>query len=304
MTSAAKRVAPTPSPVKPAAYATRPCVASAVERAEPRGRVDRAGPPVAEPEPVELRERREEVLGEEAVGLRARSSCSPAPDGRSGRPRRSRPTGCGGRRSAGSSGTGCRVADALPVRQPIERELLVGERLGHQHVVVDRHGEQPEPAERGAGRRWSPSATRAARTAPDGVRTVHGARRSAVGSGRGVCSTIRRRALGGTGQLLGELRRVDQGDVVVPAAGPPGTSGCRRPARTASGRGSRAGRLAESLDLVRLGRDVELAGALELAVEAVVGHRPLDPVEVLPTHPLERRRTRRATGSVRSPRRG
>ena len=44
----------------------------AVERAEPRGRVDRPGPLVAEPESLELRERGEEVLGEEPVGLRSR----------------------------------------------------------------------------------------------------------------------------------------------------------------------------------------------------------------------------------------
>ena len=59
---------------------------------------------------------------------------------RSGTPRRSRRTGSGRRASAGSSGTGS-PPSPMPCRrrQPIDARCSALERLGHEHVVVDRH---------------------------------------------------------------------------------------------------------------------------------------------------------------------
>ena len=85
-----------------------PAERRAEEREEAAAGVDRAAPAVREADPVELRERLEEVLGEHAerrvalVEMARRRRCA------SGRSRRSRRRGCGRRPSAGSSGTGCR----------------------------------------------------------------------------------------------------------------------------------------------------------------------------------------------------
>ena len=49
------------------------------------------------------------------------------------------------------------------------------------------------------------------------------------------------------------------------------------------------GELAQPVDLVVLGRDVQAAGATEVARDAVPGHRRLDRVQVLQAHPLQRR---------------
>ena len=90
---------------------------------------------------------------------------------------------------------------------------------------------------------------------------------------------------GGAGELLGELRGMDQGDVVVQQSGE-----VRRAVHQCAdlvGVEEGAGGLAQPGHLVRLGRDVELAGPLVLAVEPEVTHGPLDAVEVLPAHPLE-----------------
>ena len=67
---------------------------------------------------------------------------------RSGRSRRTRPTGCGRRGWCGSSGTGCRRRRCP--RGPPSRSTARcagGQRLGHQCVVVDRDRHQPQPAE-------------------------------------------------------------------------------------------------------------------------------------------------------------
>ena len=58
-------------------------------------------------------------------------------------------------------------------RQPTDAELLGRQRLGHQRVVVDRHGVPAAPAARATGRRWCRARPgRPARCARSAVRTT------------------------------------------------------------------------------------------------------------------------------------
>ena len=77
-----------------------------------------------------------------------------------------------------ASPTPCRCA------QPDRRLLLGGQRLGHQHVVVDRHRHQPQPAQQRAGTRWcrAPPGGRAPR--PPAVRTCMAPAWSSSAGGR------------------------------------------------------------------------------------------------------------------------
>ena len=77
----------------------------ALEGEEPAAGVDRAAPAVAEADPVELRERGEEVGGERREARLALLEIGPDRPRRSCRSRRSRPRGSGRRPSAGSSGS-------------------------------------------------------------------------------------------------------------------------------------------------------------------------------------------------------
>ena len=77
----------------------------------------------------------------------------------------------------------------MPCRfsQPIDASCSARQRLGHQHVVVDRDDVRPEPAQQRRERRWSPSATRRRRTAPYGVADAHaGAVATSSAEDRGV----------------------------------------------------------------------------------------------------------------------
>ena len=120
---------------------------------------------VGEAQAVERRERLEEVLGQQRVGLRVVLVLGRPSRCRSSRRRRSRPTGSGRRRSAGSSGTGCRCRrrPAGPC-QPIDVALLGRQRLGHQDVVPDRDDVRADPAHAATGTRSWPA--RPARPAP------------------------------------------------------------------------------------------------------------------------------------------
>ena len=100
---------------------TRPPIVWPNVTREPARRVDRTAPAIREPEPGQLREGREELALEPREGGRSLVVARPDPVARRGRSRRSRPTGSGRRRSAGSSGTGCwcrSSPDGRPSRSP------------------------------------------------------------------------------------------------------------------------------------------------------------------------------------------
>jgi hypothetical protein len=140
----------------------------AEERAEPRAGVDRAAPLVGEAQAVELRERLEEVLGEDPRGGRPlvvagpdvpavvvdRVVAAPQDPVVRGHPVVVELVG--------------QVADPLPVPPADAAELARRQRLGDQDVVVHRHGVQPDPADQAAER------VRAQRGLAGGDRRVRG----------------------------------------------------------------------------------------------------------------------------------
>ena len=169
------------------------------------------------------------------------------------------------------------VADALPVAPADVVELVVRERLGHEHVVVDRHGHQPVAAQqrredvrrqRDAPRGHPPAvADRATTPAPIVSRRRTGER----------LEDLDARLLGRARESRRELAGVDErGRVRLPHARR-GRSGRRRDACTsrraqthdplvAAGRGIRRP-LVEPLELMRFGRHGEGADALPVGVD-------------------------------------
>ena len=124
-------------------------VGRAVERGELRGRVDRAGPAVREADTLELGEGREEVGGEALVALGPVlvARVQPAARGVDGVVPAPQHAVVGG--EPGVVELVGEVAESLP-SGPADRGALVGgERLGDEHVVVDRHGHQPVAAQQG-----------------------------------------------------------------------------------------------------------------------------------------------------------
>ena len=118
-----------------------------MERGELGGGVDRARPPVAERQPVELRERGEEVRRERAERLGPLLVRRPHPppgvvDGVVPAPEDPVVRG-----QPGVVELVGQVTEPLPVGPADRGELLGAQRLGHQHVVVDRHRQQPGPAQ-------------------------------------------------------------------------------------------------------------------------------------------------------------
>ena len=115
------------------------------EGAEAGTGVDRAAPAMAEPQPLELGKGLEELPGEQLEGRRAlvvgrpdvatevvdRVVAAPQDPVVGGHPVVVELVG--------------HVVEALSTRPADGGELVGAERLGHQHVVVDRHGVEPEP---------------------------------------------------------------------------------------------------------------------------------------------------------------
>ena len=185
----------------------------------------------------------------------------------------------------------------MPCRsaQPIDARCAGGERLGHQRVVVDRHRSSAAAGAAAAGRRWWPARRR---------RGLHAARPWCVRRPRTrpARSADHGRVLvdphagpdAGAAQPPGQPGRVEHRDVRVvhPAEvgrrvdlgahlvrGRAGRASC--PCARASSYSSRS-----RLQLVRLDGHRELAGALEVAVDAVLVHRGADRVQVLPAQSL------------------
>ena len=253
----------------------------AVERAEPGAGVDHSRPAVREPDALELRERRGEVPGQGLEGLgpvvvtgvdRAAvvvDRVVPAPQDPAVR----------GEPVVVELVAGVGDPDA---RVPPQcRELLLGERLGRQHVVIDRH---------------HPPGVAAQRPGEDVGREHHvlrphhspaGGRRDPVARllqrlEAGALGDAHAQLLGRVGQSPRQPGRVDHRRLVrVEPAG----EVRRRGHQLLDGRRvEEAGDLRlQACDLVRAGRHGELPAPRPSAVDAVAPQRLLDLVEV--AHP-------------------
>ena len=174
------------------------------------------------------------------------------------------------------------VGDAVPVGPADGRALGLGERLGHQRVVPDRHDVRRQPAQQrreGVGAERHP-----ARRQPAVRRPQHHA--GAVGLEplhRSVLVDPHAEPQAGLAQPAGQPGRVDHRDAV--AVQHPAEVRRRvdlrpdlrrRPATPAVPPtcAASAGQLAQLVDLPGRGRDGELAGALEGAVDAVARRPP------------------------------
>ena len=280
----------------------------AEEHREAAAGVDRAAPAMAEAQALELRERREEVLRElgerrlVVVELRAdrpavavdRVVAAPQDPAVGGQPVVVELV--------------ADVADALPAGPADRGAHALVERLGHQRVVVDRRDVAADRAhQRRVGARGQQDAARIDDPALGDDR--HAGARPAERADRAVlvdahAGADRRRA-----QSVGELAGVDER-----RAGPrPQPAEIRRRVHLRADLlgveqlglvaepAHQLGLLLEVRELVRLERDDQVAGRLELGVDLeplqVGGER----VEVLEPEPLELRRARRgsATGRCR-----
>ena len=128
--------------------ADRAAAVDADVRHEPARGVDQPRPAVGEPHPVQLRERLREVLGQQpvrGVALLPRPAVRGAVvvDGVVAAPQ---DPAVGERPVVVELVAG--VGDPLPLRPAQRRPLRVGQRLGHQDVVVDRHDVLPQPPHR------------------------------------------------------------------------------------------------------------------------------------------------------------
>ena len=214
------------------------------------------------------------ALGPVLVARRA--PCRPR-----GRSRRTRPTGSGCRRSAGSSGTGWpgRRGPAGPLPAD-RRQLLGGERLGHQDVVVDRHGHQPVAAQQrgehvGGERRRGRRSRR-----PRSVRTLDRPPRRCVEPVTAECSWTSTPSSAATRASSAPAGPGARGRSRRGSNAPARKSGLSISARTAAAV-EEVRLVAQPLDLVLLDGDGQGPGALALAVQAEVAHVGLEGVEVL-----------------------
>ncbi len=244
----------------------------------------------------ELRERAEEVRRKHAVGLRALVAvradvAAEAVDGLVAAPQ----DPVVGRQPVVVEPV-AGVSDPLAVVPPDAPELLVGQRLGDERVVVDGRDVAPHRAhERRVGARREQRAPRA--HAPAGRLHAHaGAVAPHTGDRRLLVkphAELERHAA----QPPRQPRRVDDRLVVaVPGAGEVGRRvelGAHRVAVEQVGRlavaAQRLGVLAQVLDLVGLGGDGQRARRLPVGVDRVALERPLERHEVRPAERLELR---------------
>ena len=280
-----------PRPVKPAAYAVRPAVGGAVERAEPGRGVDDARPAVREADArAAAGTSSAKCRGEHLERLGPVRRARPRSSARSGRSRRTRPTGSGGPASAGSSGTGC---PSRRSRRPgPSRRAPAGRRSAARWPARSRRPGRPTSAVRRSrsGKTLVASTTRArGSTAPPVVTcTTAGPRRRTDGH-PGVLVHAYAEPLGRVRRAPrpagpGRPRRVTSGLV----AGRRGRSASRRArARPSASRKPGTVRLQVG-DLVRAGGDREHAAAREAAVDAVARDRLLDVVEVAQAELVQR----------------
>ena len=203
-----------------------------------------------------------------AAPVAGRSGC------RSGRPRRSRPTGSGRRGSAGSSGT-CSTRRRRPggCAHPIDAQLRPA-RAARSSARSRRPARSSAAAAAAArGTRWCRAATRRLSDAPRG-RAHHdrAGPRASSPVDLGVPSWIRTPSLqAGPAQPPGQPGRLDQRGGCPARAAPPTYVGESSSARTAAASSSstswpaavdRGCQLRELLDLVGCRRHGELAGLL------------------------------------------
>ena len=188
------------------------------------------------------------------------------------------------------------VAQALAPPPADRRPLLRRQRLGHERVVVDRRdvaAHRPQERRVGARRQQdAPGADRAlGREYTDAGAVVLDRRR------RGVLVDADAGREGRLPEARGELARVDERRVgPVPDAAEVGRRGDLGADRglvedlvLVAMAGEQLGRLLDPLELVRLERDAEIAGQLEVAVDAEAADVRDEAVEVLVAQPLELR---------------
>ena len=267
-----------------------------VEGEEARAGVDRASPPVAEADPLELREGGEEVAGEVGEGPLARLALGSDPAGVVVDRVEAAPEDApvGGRARVVEAVR--HVAEPLAAGPADRRALLGAQRLGDQHVVPDRNhalpGAPKQPRE-GAGREQGPAGADRARLGDQG----HPGAVALDPADARVLVDPDAELLRGPREPPAELRRVDHGR----ARTAPDPAEEQRRVDLGADRVAiehlgvvteprqRLGVLVEQRQLVRLDRDVEVARGVEVALDP----EPLEVSprvgEVLEPEPLERR---------------
>ncbi len=258
------------------------------ERGEPRTGVDRPSPGMRETHAGKLRETREELFREFQERLRAlveigvqlspvridRVVSAPQDPVVRGKPEVMELIGT--------------VTEPLAPLPADRFQLRGGERLGHQRVVVDRHGVRPDALDQ-RGEDVGAERDTAGEDAPVRGADRHPLPRAGELQAAGVLVDPYAQLPAGPLQTPGELRRVQHRDPApIPEAAEEGGRVDLGPQRVAveevHARDAELHDLLvpfpQLLELVGLGGDVDLTGALELAVDAVAGDGGLDGVEV------------------------
>ena len=170
---------------------------------------------------------------------------------------------------------------------PHRRQLLGRQRLGHQRVVVDRHGVPAHPLDQrreGVGAECDPAGA----DGPAGLGPHEHAVAVLLQAGHGgALVDADAEPLGGLGQSPGQTGRVQERVVVTaPEAGQVRRGGDLGPDGVLVQERALVG-LLQPRDLVRLGGHRQRAGELPRAVDPVPPDRGLDLREVLLPEPLE-----------------